>query len=416
MGGIGKTTLAQLVYNDATVHDHFDLKAWVCVSDDFDVTRITKAIFQAVTSKACNDNDLNSLQEKLKELSGKNFLIVLDDVWDVKYHDWTILQSPFLTRTPASKIIVTTRISAVYSTMGASFAHCLEVLSEDDCLSVFAQHALGAKDFEGHPNLKEVAEKIVRKCNGLPLAAKTLGGLARTDIDLDAWEKILESEIWKLSDHRFDIIPALQLSYHHLPPHLKRCFAYCSILPKDYEFQEREIILLWRAEGFLQEARDKHSIEDLGHKYFRDLVSRSLLQISTKGLENVVEPQDALKAKLHDKLGLDQLELMWSDDLENRNREIETKVLDLLHPSKMLKELVLKFYYGVRLAVWIGDSSFNKLLSICLECCPNCTSLPSIGQLPLLKKLCIKGLDNVTSVGVEFLERMRQMHILHWRL
>ncbi|XP_022748114.1 putative disease resistance protein RGA1 [Durio zibethinus] len=68
----------------------------------------------------------------------------------------------------------------------------------------------------------------------------------------------------------------------------------------------------------------------------------------------------------------------------------------------MLKELVLKFYYGVRLAVWIGDSSFNKLLSICLECCPNCTSLPSIGQLPLLKKLCIKGLDNVTSVGVEF--------------
>ncbi|XP_022746588.1 putative disease resistance RPP13-like protein 1 [Durio zibethinus] len=283
MGGIGKTTLAQLVYNDATVHDHFDLKAWVCVSDDFDVTRITKAIFQAVTSEPCNDNDLNLLQRRLKEkLSGKNFLIVLDDVWNEKYHDWTILQSPFLTRTPASKIIVTTRSSDVSSTMGASFPHYLKGLSEDGCLSVFAQHALGAKDFEGHPNLKEVAEKIVRKCKGLPLAAKTLGGLARTEIDLEAWEKILESEIWKLSDHRFDIIPVLQLSYHHLPPHLKRCFAYCSILPKDYEFQEREIILLWRAEGFLQEARDKHSIEDLGHKYFRDLVSRSLLQISNK--------------------------------------------------------------------------------------------------------------------------------------
>ncbi|XP_022748112.1 putative disease resistance RPP13-like protein 1 [Durio zibethinus] len=621
MGGIGKTTLAQLVYNDATVHDHFDLKAWVCVSDDFDVTRITKAIFQAVTSEPCNDNDLNSLQRKLKEtLSGKNFLIVLDDVWNENYHDWTILQSPFLTRTPASKIIVTTRSFAVSSAMGASFAHSLEVLSEDGCLSVFAQHALGAKDFEGHPNLKEVAEKIVRKCNGLPLAAKTLGGLARTDVDLDAWEKILESEIWKLSDHRFDIIPALQLSYHHLPPHLKRCFAYCSILPKDYEFQEKEIILLWRAEGFLREARDKRSIEDLGHKYFRDLVSRSLLQISNQdrsrfvmhdlindlaqsiagdicfkieggqktlkhtrhlsyiggmydgikkfigiseaqrlrtflpfrlsnympcwvtndvlthllpnlkclrvlslegyliyklpdfigdlkhlrylnlsrtfikclpesistlynletlllswcveleklpsemenlvnlcylditginrlegmpsnfcrlsdlqtlskfilqkgkgcqirelgglsnlkgqlcisGLENVVEAQDARKAKLHEKSGLDKLELMWSEDFNNRNGEIETEVLDLLHPSTKLKELGLRCYYGMRLVKWIGDSSFNKLLSLCLEFCPNCISLPSFGQLPLLENLIIKALDNVTSVGVEF--------------
>ncbi|XP_022748117.1 putative disease resistance RPP13-like protein 1 [Durio zibethinus] len=590
MGGIGKTTLAQLIYNDATVRNHFDLKAWVCVSEDFDVTRITKTIFQAVTSEPCNDNDLNSLQEKLKnKLSGKNFLIVLDDVWNENYHDWTILQSPFLTRTPGSKIIMTTRSFAVSSTMGASHSHSLQVLSEDDCLSVFAQHALGARDFGRHPNLKEVAEKIVRKCNGLPLAAKILGGLLRTNVDHDAWKEILESEIWKLSDLRCGIIPALQLSYHRLPPHLKRCFAYCSILPKDYEFQEREIILLWRAEGFLQEARDKHSIEDLGHKYFRDLVSRSLLQISNKdrsrfimhdlindlaqsvageicfridgdqkiskyarhlsyiggefdgikkfkslvkhniyvlfchlgcqiirlpdfigdlkhlryldfshtpikclpesvstlynletlllreclnleklpsemenlvnlcylditgayslegmpsnfctlsdlqtlshfvlqkgkgcqireleglpnlkgqlcvsGLENVVETQDAWEAKLHEKSGLDKLELKWSGCFENRRGDIEKNVLHFLQPSKKLKELALEFYCGVRLMEWIGDSSFNKLLSLCLDDCPNCTSLPSIGQLPLLKKLRIKGLDNVTSVGVEF--------------
>ncbi|XP_052876709.1 putative disease resistance RPP13-like protein 1 [Gossypium arboreum] len=281
MGGIGKTTLAQLVYNDASIQHHFHLKAWACVSDYFDVLRITKEILQSITSVSCNDNDLNIVQEKLqKELSGKKFLIVLDDVWNENYHHWTVLQSPFKTRTQGSKIIVTTRNHGVSSTMGALHAHSLELLSADDCLSVFAQHALGARDFEGHPSLKEVAEKIVRKCNGLPLAAKTLGGLLRTNVDLHAWEDILESERWKLSKDQSSIIPALQLSYHHLPLHLKRCFMYCAIIPKDCEFEKEEIILLWRAQGFLQEARDKRCIHDLGHKYFKDLVSRSLLQVS----------------------------------------------------------------------------------------------------------------------------------------
>ncbi|KAL7204563.1 hypothetical protein ACSBR2_017605 [Camellia fascicularis] len=101
MGGVGKTTLAQFLYNDGRVDDHFDMKAWVCVSDEFDVVRVTRTILEAIIPQGSDTMDLskmdlNQLQVKLKEcLSGKKFLIVLDDVWNENYDHWDILRSPF---------------------------------------------------------------------------------------------------------------------------------------------------------------------------------------------------------------------------------------------------------------------------------------------------------------------------------
>ncbi|KAK8273012.1 hypothetical protein V6Z12_D11G376600 [Gossypium hirsutum] len=279
MGGMGKTTLAQLVYNDATINQSFDHKAWVCVSDNFDAVNITRTILKSIDPNSSDENDLNLLQVKLKEkLSGKRFLLVLDDIWNENYDDWTILRSPFGART---KIIVTTRLQIVSSIVDSLKVFHLDKLSDDDCLSIFTQHALKARNFGGHLPFKEIGGKIVRRCNGLPLAAKAVGSLLRTVKYHQEWEKIYESEIWDLPEDRCGIIPALRLSYHHLPSHLKRCFAYCSILPKDYEFEEEEMILLWRAEGFLQQ-EVKLRTKDLGNQYFQDLVSRSFFQISNK--------------------------------------------------------------------------------------------------------------------------------------
>ncbi|KAL9431958.1 hypothetical protein AB3S75_027045 [Citrus x aurantiifolia] len=290
MGGVGKTTLAQLVYNDDRVQRHFQFKAWTCVSEDFDIFRVTKSILKSIANdQSNNDDDLNLLQEKLKkQLSGNKFLLVLDDVWNKNYNYWSILSCPFGAGAPGSKIIVTTLNLDVANLTRAYPKYGLKELSDDDCLRVLIQHSLGATGFSMNQSLKDVGEKIAKKCKGLPLAAKTLGGLLRGKDDLTDWEFVLNTDIWNLQEENYGIIPALRVSYHFLPSQLKQCFAYCSLFPKDYEFQEEEIILLWTAEGFLDQEYNGRKMEDLGREFVRELHSRSLFQQSSKDASRFV--------------------------------------------------------------------------------------------------------------------------------
>ncbi|XP_058225855.1 putative disease resistance RPP13-like protein 1 [Rhododendron vialii] len=281
MGGVGKTTLAQLLYNDGRLDGHFVKKAWVCVSDVFDVSRVTIAIVEAVTEKACDTKDPNLLAVKLKEsLSGKKFLIVLDDVWNENYDNWIALMTPFKFGAHGSKIIVTTRNESVATIMQTVPIHGLKKLPEEDCWKLFSKHAFEKGDCNEHPNLERIGRKIVGKCKGLPLAAKTLGGLLRSQRDVKDWNNILDSAIWELSEEKSNILPALRLSYHYLPSHLKRCFAFCSAFIKDYEFNMQELVSIWMAEGFLVKPKNNMTVEEEGYECFRELLSRSFFQRS----------------------------------------------------------------------------------------------------------------------------------------
>ncbi|XVF83163.1 hypothetical protein PTKIN_Ptkin16aG0111600 [Pterospermum kingtungense] len=285
MGGVGKTTLAQLIYNDKRVEEWFDLKAWVCVSEEYDASRVTNIILGG--SSSSSGEDLNQLQLKLKErLLGKKFLFVLDDVWNENYVDWEQLQRPFLFGAKNSKIIVTTRSEKVASTtMTVPTPYHLAVLSEEDCWELFAKHAFVNTSPSMHPQLKEIGEAIVKRCKGLPLAAKALGGVLRCELDADEWNKVLQSNLWDSTDN---ILPPLRLSYYYLPSHLKRCFVYCSLFPKDYEFQKEELIRLWMAEGLLQLSKEEGNADEQGNMYFKELMLRSFFQQSRQDKSCIV--------------------------------------------------------------------------------------------------------------------------------
>ncbi|KAK8665407.1 hypothetical protein V6N13_005576 [Hibiscus sabdariffa] len=180
MGGLGKTTLARLIYNDSRVDDWFEIKAWVCVSEEFDAFNVTKTLLEEITRSCAGSHSLNQLQLQLKEkLSGKKFLFVLDDVWNENYDVWDELRTPYSHGAHDSKIIVTTRSESVASIMRTIPTYRLGTLSNDDCWMVFERHAFVNTSPSNYPKLKDIGKAIVKRCDGIPLAAKALGGLLR---------------------------------------------------------------------------------------------------------------------------------------------------------------------------------------------------------------------------------------------
>ncbi|XP_020990382.1 putative disease resistance protein At3g14460 [Arachis duranensis] len=271
IGGVGKTTLAQWLYNNEKLMEGFQVKEWVCVSEDFNVVQVTKNI---IGQTACNVEDFNSLQLELKEkLSEKKFFIVLDDVWSDDGDVWKKFRTPFQYGVKGSTILVTTRVKEVASVVQTCPPYILSELSEDCCWSVFANNVCFPES-NGDPKLEEIGRKIAKKCKGLPLAAETLGSLLRTKHDVKEWEAVLVSDIWEFSVKNSKIIPALLISYFHLPAHLKRCFVYCSLYPKDHCFCKDELILLWMAEDLLRPPNRGESLLEVGSKCFDELASR----------------------------------------------------------------------------------------------------------------------------------------------
>ncbi|XP_061344005.1 putative disease resistance RPP13-like protein 1 [Gastrolobium bilobum] len=282
IGGMGKTTLAQLVYNDQRMKEQFESsRAWVHVSDYSNVARLTKAILESFKfSTDAGGEDFIPLQGELaKRVTGKKYLLVLDDVWNIDEESWVALSAALSYGSPGSRILVTTRDKKVASVMNSTQLLPLKELKENDCWSLFVRRAFGNKDVSECRDLESIGRKIVEKCGGLPLAISVLGKLLRRNLSEPFWNEILETDMWILSDKN-NINPVLRLSYHVLPSNLKRCFAYCSLFPKGYRFVKEELIKLWMAEGLLKCNRTDESEEKLGNKFFNGLESISFFQQS----------------------------------------------------------------------------------------------------------------------------------------
>ncbi|KAJ4769781.1 NBS-LRR-like resistance protein [Rhynchospora pubera] len=280
IGGAGKTTLAQYVFNDERVKKHFQLPLWVCVStDEFNVIKIIKSIIERASGDA-SKNSKEMLQHELRKiLDKKRYLLVLDDVWNKEREKWNELRMLLCSAAGAgSVIIVTTRDQGVASTMEAFPNHNLEKLTDEDSYELFENRAFGAwveKPTEKH---YEIGKIIARKCGGLPLVVNAMGGLMGSNQELCYWREILENKVWDSLHSTEEISSILKLSYDYLPSHMKQCFAFCAVFPQDYEIERETLVQLWIANDFIPTDGSMKNIENKGRSIFNELHRRSFFQ------------------------------------------------------------------------------------------------------------------------------------------
>ncbi|XP_026406041.1 putative disease resistance protein RGA3 [Papaver somniferum] len=194
MGGLGKTSIAQLIYKDDSIVRNFDLRAWVCVSDTFDIYKILRDIIESITGYKCeNPSNVDVLAKQVKEkLFGRKYLLVLDDLWNEDVRDWEKLKSFLVYGGNGSKILVTTRNQKVASVVGGT-VHDLKKLSDVVCWSIIEQKVLSRGEAVLTKEMTNIGTKIARKCDGLPLAANSLGGLICSRRDKSYWLSIVNS-------------------------------------------------------------------------------------------------------------------------------------------------------------------------------------------------------------------------------
>ncbi|XP_078149599.1 putative disease resistance RPP13-like protein 3 isoform X2 [Carex rostrata] len=293
-GGVGKTTLAHMVYRSAK--ERFDYHVMLSISQQYILTDILRKMIKedkkedkhSEQEKKIKD-DLGDLINKVKEfLSNRRYLIILDDVWNDDL--WNQIKDALPDDKNSSRVLMTSRNIEVARSSDPQMApHELHILDDGESLDLFLKKAFPYQepDRKCPTNLLEPAAKLVNKCKGLPLALVVLGGILSTkEPSPVAWERVLQTMNWH-SDGK-DCMPILAMSYEDMPYYLKACFKYVAFFPEDYAILVKRLIRMWVAEGFIP-LEGRPTIEIMAEDCLEELSKRSMIQVSSRSMNGMIK-------------------------------------------------------------------------------------------------------------------------------
>nr|ACJ54697.1 Pi5-1 [Oryza sativa Japonica Group] len=281
--GFGKTSLAQLVFND-TRTEVFSFRIWVHVSmGNINLEKIGRDIVSQTTEKIEGNMQLQSIKNAVQRVLNKySCLIIIDSLWG-KDEEVNELKQMLLTgRHTESKIIVTTHSNKVAKLISTVPLYKLAALSEDDCLKIFSQRAMTGP---GDPLFREYGEEIVRRCEGTPLVANFLGSVVNAQRQRrEIWQAAKDEEMWKIEedypqDKISPLFPSFKIIYYNMPHELRLCFVYCSIFPKGTVIEKKKLIQQWIALDMIESKHGTLPLDVTAEKYIDELKAIYFLQV-----------------------------------------------------------------------------------------------------------------------------------------
>ncbi|XVF78616.1 hypothetical protein PTKIN_Ptkin14bG0149100 [Pterospermum kingtungense] len=307
MGGLGKTTLAKIVYNHNQVRGNFTHLAWVYVSQQCQKRKVWEDVLLGL-----NDPLIDVRKMSDEELAGKLFnflkdtecLVILDDIWSIE--DWEVIRPGFPASEPQSKskILITSRKKQI--ALRGDYVHGLECLNQKDSWELFQKIAFKNRNSadhntaDGRKEKEELGKKMVEQyCAGLPLAIILLGGILASKELFNEWQRVYENVMLYLKRGKGPqgIEEVLALSYDDLPSYLRPCFLYLSQYPEDYEIDAQRLIQLWVAEGIVSSKQEHGNgdeiMEDVAEGYLIELVERCMLQAKQENFLFIVDQKNA---------------------------------------------------------------------------------------------------------------------------
>lgn len=277
MAGIGKTTLAQLVFSHPWAVKTFgDDRIWVVVSSSFDDMIILSRLAEFLNTRQCNTVDSESLQCLVKQrLCGRKFLIVLDDVWGQNLQKWKLLIEVLESAKSGSKMIVTSRVPDVVTMTNSLRPYTLKRLLPIDSSNLLTQWMQNSAELP--PRLIPIRKMIADTCCGVPSlllsASNKLKSIRKTEV---AWQHVLS---------RFDLVfyadplllDATYVSYQQLPSNIQQCFLYCSLFPV-HSFTPEQLTGMFVADDLIKLSSSKSDM----HMYFSKIMTEHYYDVMQK--------------------------------------------------------------------------------------------------------------------------------------
>ncbi|KAJ4808915.1 Disease resistance family protein [Rhynchospora pubera] len=304
-GGLGKTTLAHMVYKRAK--PYFEYHTILTVSQQFSLNdllaKILGEVVDLIKRLEVADPEKRKVLELISKyegfelkkqdfaylinmlkilLSGMRYLIILDDVWDVKL--WDRMQDALPDYKNGSRVLMTSRsIDVARLANPKTKPYELTFLNDKESCDLLLKKACYYKspiEVESSSDLLELANELSKKCKGLPLALIVLGGILSTrHQNYHDWKKVLDTMDWHQEGR--DCMNVLAMSYEDMPYYLKPCFIYLASFPEDYQISARNLIYMWVAEGFIPE-QGKKTLEETAENFLDQLYERSMVQVSSR--------------------------------------------------------------------------------------------------------------------------------------